>query len=336
LKFLLITNINSHVETESFYPLVSEIQKKSDEIYIIDQGVEENISFFNVVNGAFPFIYKVEEENFNFHLYKKSHKNTYKIINIDVDVVLLRVDRPVSDSFLKFIDTFFAKSIVINSPKGIIETSSKEYLFNFKEYCPEMKLCFSLEDVIDFSSMFPIVVKPLKGFGGKGIIRILEGKIHYENKEISHNEFCQVINDLLNSEKKCLAVRYLKNIKMGDKRILVVNRKIIGAFNRVPRKNSWLANVSQGAISEKTTINRKEREIANKLSDDLESKGIVIFGFDLIKGDDDEELLLSEINTLNVGGFYQLNELFEEEHIVKLVNNLYNFIAQKKLTIAST
>ena len=44
---------------------------------------------------------------------------------------------------------------------------------------------------------------------------------------------------------------YLPQVHIGDKRILVLGGKIIGAVLREPRGNNFLANLGQGGIAKK-------------------------------------------------------------------------------------
>ena len=42
--------------------------------------------------------------------------------------------------------------------------------------------------------------------------------------------------------------KFLPKIKFGDKRVFLINGKICGAISRVPKKGSFLSNMSKGAI----------------------------------------------------------------------------------------
>ena len=41
--------------------------------------------------------------------------------------------------------------------------------------------------------------------------------------------------------------KFLPKIKFGDKRVFLINGKICGAISRVPKKGSFLSNMSKGA-----------------------------------------------------------------------------------------
>ncbi len=100
-------------------------------------------------------------------------------------------------------------------------------------------------------------------------------------------------------------MQYLPRVTEGDKRIVVVGDTVIGAVLRVPRPGHWLANVSQGATAEASDVSFAERRIVDTLSPRLAALGIVMFGVDTIVGPDGHRLL-SEVNTMSVGGLLDL------------------------------
>ena len=40
--------------------------------------------------------------------------------------------------------------------------------------------------------------------------------------------------------------KYLSKINKGDKRVFLINGKVTGAISRVPKKGSFLSNLSKG------------------------------------------------------------------------------------------
>lgn len=328
MNILIITDLIAHEETEDFYPIIREIKSRGDEVYVLDRAVKSNNNFFEDSGFNSLNCYKVDTFSLNLDKYKNRYLNVKaKQVN-NFDLVVLRIDRPVSDKLLLHIKNTFSDVPIINDPLGIIKTSSKKHLFNFEELCPPMKLCTSLGDVMAFSNRFPIVIKPLHGYGGKGIFKVSDGKYYYENNEIEVKIFQDQISALLKEENECLGVKFLKNIKNGDKRIYVVNNKIIGAFNRVPDKSSWLANLSQGANSVITTISNREECIVKIVNNHFDKLGVFIYGIDIIEGDDGEALL-SEINTLNVGGCQVIDKMYNINSTKNLIDSLYKLVKNK-------
>jgi len=225
----------------------------------------------------------------------------------ECDVLFLRIDRPVEDSFLDFVSTHVSEQQIINRPSGIKKTGSKEFLLQFEDLCPPMKLCSSISDVKEMLAQFPIVLKPLHSFGGKGLIR-LSGTSAW--REAVPTDVAAVMNDLNSkfaSGLRYLAMRFLEQVSLGDKRVIVVNGKVMGATLRLPKDGSWLCNLSSGGSAHFAETDEDEQEIANQVGPVVHDAGVVIFGFDTLVNDDGRRVL-SEINTLNVGGLLEAEE----------------------------
>jgi len=50
----------------------------------------------------------------------------------------------------------------------------------------------------------------------------------------------------LSEQKYYVAVEFLKNVSQGDKRVIIINGKIMGCSLRIPQPGNWLCNGSQG------------------------------------------------------------------------------------------
>ena len=98
--------------------------------------------------------------------------------------------------------------------------------------------------------------------------------------------------------------KFLPAVKYGDKRIFIINGKVMGAIKRVPSRNSILSNISQGGKAVKTILNLKERNIAKFIGKDLIKNNIYFSGIDLVSG-----YLIGDINITSPTGLPQFKEL---------------------------
>ena len=57
--------------------------------------------------------------------------------------------------------------------------------------------------------------------------------------------------------------KFLPKIKNGDKRVFIINGKVCGAISRVPKKGSFLSNMSKGAKPVSINLTRNEKKISN-------------------------------------------------------------------------
>ena len=98
--------------------------------------------------------------------------------------------------------------------------------------------------------------------------------------------------------------KYIPNIYKGDKRIFLIDGKICGAISRVPKKGSFLSNMSKGAKPFNTKLTKKEIRISRLIGKDLKKKDIFFAGIDFI-----DEKLSGDINVTSPTGLKTLYDL---------------------------
>ena len=247
-RMLVLTDHTGHSASNSLYPLVQamRLHPRCEQIDIATRGNVLNDFFFTRLLAKAPFVTKADE-HFAYHSDGRSlNYNLQRVQPDSYDVVWLRLPPPLSAEFLDFLTQTFANQLIINDPLGIYETGSKEFLLNFPDLCPPMKDCRSIDDIMDFKNRFPIVLKPYRDFGGNGIIRIDGEKVWEGNRETTLDDFFSRIKD---QNIAYLGVKFLKNVLLGDKRIVVVEGKIMGTSLRLPAKDSWICNGAMGGSS---------------------------------------------------------------------------------------
>jgi glutathione synthase len=326
-RILFITDHTKHSINNSFYWLVSKLifEKGVLSIDLISKGVKANKNFFAGQKDAEFFVSPVQSlieysEEAGCFLNGLKRGNTR-----DYNVVVLRLPPPISTFFFQSLKLLFINAVFVNDPEGIMETYRKDFLLNFKSICPPMQLIHSAAQVKQLTDKSALVLKPIEGYGGKGIIRIMNGIVSEGDQNKSLDMFLNTFQ-----ERPMLAVNYLKNVNQGDKRILVVNGKIIGASLRMPKNGSWICNASMGGSSNACIVEEEEYEIVNSISPVLLEKGIVIYGLDTLV-DDNGKRILSELNTASVGGFLQISEMYGEQVMINFKEGLFNYLDSNKL-----
>lgn len=126
-----------------------------------------------------------------------------------------------------------------------------------------------------------------------------------------------------------LAMEFLKNVTQGDKRILVVNGQILASSLRLPTENSWLCNVAQGGRSVPAEATPEEIKIIETISPKLLEAGILIFGADTLV-DNNGKRILSEINTLSIGGFPQAEKQTGKPILQQTIDGIMNYVESFK------
>lgn len=324
-KVLVLTDHTGHSDQNSIYSLLREmsVHAQCSHIDISSRGIPENVYFYEGMqrDGLFGCAVKAD--------FKYTKDGTYYINDLkklsikDYQLVFLRLPRPISDEFLRWVSEVFSHAIIINRPSGIIATSNKKYLLNFPELCPDIRLCMSVRDILEEVDKYPIVLKPLKEYGGKGLLRIEGDTLDDGKEEYDTNHYLNALSDDIEQEGM-LSMRYLKNVKEGDKRILVVGGEILAASLRLPAKGSWLCNVAQGGKSVAAEISDEEKEIIKIINPKLEEQGILVYGADTLV-DDNGKRILSEVNTLSIGGFPQAQAQSGRPIIKQTINKIFEY-----------
>ena len=87
--------------------------------------------------------------------------------------------------------------------------------------------------------------------------------------------------------------------------MFIINGKVVGVISRVPKKGSFLSNLSKGAIPINTKLTKTELRISKLISKDLKKEDIYFAGIDFI-----DQKLNGDINVTSPTGlksFYDLS-----------------------------
>ena len=283
------TSLNPLTDTTIF--LANEIQKKNYKIFYYDPKKLSIINSKVLANGFFiKFEYK-----------KKSFFKILKSKKLDLSkckFVLIRQDPPfnleyISSTFI--LDTIKNNVKIINDPTSIRNVSEKLYSTNFQKFMP--KTIFT-QDIHEIRSFFnrnkKIVIKPIHSFSGNDIhlIKIFKSKF---------------ISKFIKKHGYVMCQKFLPKIKNGDKRVFIINGKVCGAISRVPKKGSFLSNMSKGAKPMNINLTKNEKKISNIVGKDLKKKNIFFAGIDFI-----DQKLNGDINVTSPTGlktFYDLSKI---------------------------
>ena len=250
-----LSKINANTDTTMF--LANEAQKKGLRIFYY---YPKNISSINNKIIAKGFFLKIDY---------KSKKLTKILSNKTLELnkcryVLIRQDPPfnleyISTTFL--LDKVIGKTKVINNPTSIRNISEKFYSMNFVKYMVDTIFTKDIEIILKFIKKYKIaVIKPVHSYGGNDI-----SLVGVKTKK-------KIIQKILNKHGHIMCQKFLKNIKYGDKRVFIINGKICGAISRIPKKGSFLSNLSKGAKPIITKLTKKEIRISKLIAKDLKKK----------------------------------------------------------------
>ena len=279
------SKLNPITDTSVF--LANEIQKKYKIFYYEPKDL-------SIVNG------KIIAKGFFIKFNYKS-KNFYKIIkNQKIDLakckfILIRQDPPFNLEYISttyILDTIKNKVKIINDPTAIRNVSEKLYSAKYQKYMPETLFSKDFSEIKNFfKNHKKVIIKPIHSYGGNDI---------YLFKKFDKN----LISKIIKKHDHIMCQKFLPKISEGDKRVFLINGKVCGAISRVPKKGSFLSNMSKGAKPINIDLTKTEKKISKIIAKDLKKENIYFAGIDFI-----DQKLNGDINVTSPTGLKTLFDL---------------------------
>ena len=218
----------------------------------------------------------------------------------ELDRVFMRKDPPFDNNYLVatyLLERIPPPTLVINNATGLRNANEKLFPLRFPQLVPEHMVSSNSQHILQFMNDRggKIIVKPIDGYGGQGILRI---------DKADRNQHALLELATADGTRKILAQRYLPESRQGDKRIILLNGEPIGALLRIPPADDYRGNLHIGGKAVKTTITRRDREICETLKPALRKEGLYFVGIDVIGG------YLTEVNVTSPTGVQQINRLY--------------------------
>ena len=213
-----------------------------------------------------------------------------------MDVVLMRQDPPFDMAYITathVLEHIHPKTLVVNDPVSVRNAPEKLFVTHFPGVMPPTLITADVEDIKAFRRDHKdIIVKPLYGNGGAGVFHIRPDD---ENLGALLEMFTTTWREPV------IVQRYVPEVRQGDKRIILVDGKAVGAINRVPAAGEARSNMHVGGRPEKTLLTKREQEICDIIGPSLKERGLIFTGIDVI-GD-----YLTEINVTSPTGIQEIN-----------------------------
>ena len=214
------------------------------------------------------------------------------------DTVLMRQEPPFDMHYITYthlLDHLDKKVRVINNPVSVRNAPEKLLVTHFADLMPKTIISKNFDEIKEFvSKLNKVVLKPLYGKGGEGII-LLESDDKMLDKKLE--------KFLLDQYEPIMAQEYLPIVKKGDKRIILINGEPVGCLNRIPAKGEFRSNLGVGGLPELSELSSRDIEICQRISKTLIDYDLYFVGIDVI-GD-----FLTEINVTCPTGVRQIKEL---------------------------
>ncbi|MEO8891966.1 MAG: glutathione synthase [Coleofasciculaceae cyanobacterium] len=217
----------------------------------------------------------------------------------EMDAVFMRTDPPVTVPYLyaTYILDYInpEKTLVVNTPAGIRMANEKMYALQFESVIPETIVSQDKGVIRKFlDEKGTAVLKPLGGKAGEGILIL-------DKSDRNFNSLIEVSTH--QGREPVMVQTYLPAAKDGDKRIIMLNGKPIGAVNRIPTGNEFRGNMAVGGRVAETNITEQEQKICAVVGPKLEQDGLYFVGIDVIGG------YLTEVNVTSPTGIREIDRL---------------------------
>ena len=283
------SKLNPLTDTSIF--LAHEIQKKNYKIFYYDPKDLSIINFKVIAKGFFvKFDYRKKKF---FEILKKQ-----KLELVKCKYLLIRQDPPFNLEYIcstLILDKIKKRVEIINDPTAIRNVSEKLFSTKYQKFMPDTIFSQNIDQIKKFFKKHKkVIVKPINSYSGNNIHLFTKFNLKFFQKFIKKHDhiMCQ---------------KYLSKIKEGDKRVFLINGKVCGAISRIPKKGSFLSNLSKGAKPINIKLTNKEMKISKLIGKDLKKDKIFFAGIDFI-----DEQLNGDINVTSPTGlktFYDLSKI---------------------------
>jgi glutathione synthase len=280
------SKLNPVTDTSVF--LANEIQNKNYKIFYYDP---KDLSIINSKVIAVGFFIEFNYKNKKFFKILKKQK----LELTKCKFILIRQDPPFNLEYISatyILDTIKDKVKILNNPTSIRNVSEKLYSVKFQKYMPNTIFTQNIDEIKNFFKKYKkIILKPIHSYSGNDIHLLTSFNLKLIKKFIKQHDhiMCQ---------------KFIPKISKGDKRVFLINGKVCGAISRVPKKGSFLSNMSKGAKPINIKLTKIENKISKLIAKDLKKQNIFFAGIDFI-----DQKLNGDINVTSPTGLKTLYDL---------------------------
>ena len=280
------SKLNLGTDTSVF--LANEIQNKKYKIFYYSP---KSLSIINSKIIALGFFIKIDYSKKRFFKILKKQKLDLSKCRF----ILIRQDPPFNLEYISttyILDALKDKVKIINNPVSIRNVSEKLYSARYQKYMPSTIFTRNINEIKIFLKKHKkIILKPIHDYSGNNIhlLRTFNSKLIYWFIKKHGHIMCQ---------------KFLPKISNGDKRVFLINGKICGVISRIPKKGSFLSNMSKGAKPINAKLTKKEYRVSKLIAKDLKKENIFFAGIDFI-----DQKLNGDINVTSPTGLKTLYDL---------------------------
>ncbi|MBT8322239.1 MAG: glutathione synthase [Eudoraea sp.] len=302
-------------ENDTSLALIHECVKRNHGVALCTPA---NLTIRNSVTNAFcSVIDRMDKVPANLKsFYKKATLREEMLPLAGFDVLFMRANPPLDPIMLNFLDSVKDDVFIINSLQGLREANNKLYTAAFGDshnnIIPATHVSKNknyLVRMIKESEADKMILKPLNGFGGSGVILIEKSAMSNIKSLLDF-----YITNTDGTSNYVILQDYIEGADKGDVRILILNGEPIGAMRRVPGSDDHRSNVSAGGSVAKHQLTKEEKALCKQIGPKLVKDGLYFVGIDVIGGK------LGEVNVMSPGGITYMNKAYKTKIQAKVID----------------
>lgn len=215
----------------------------------------------------------------------------------DFDAIVVRKDPPFN---MEYVYTTYLLELaqsqgarIFNKPEAVRSHNEKLAIAQFPQFTAPTLVSSDEARLRAFHQTHrDIILKPLDGMGGAGIVRIPADGMNLGS----------VIEMLtLNGSRTIMAQRFIPDIAQGDKRVLLIAGQVVPfSLARIPQAGEVRGNLAAGGTGVAQELTTRERAVAEALAPILFARGLFLVGLDMIGG------YLTEVNVTSPTCFQEI------------------------------
>ena len=227
----------------------------------------------------------------------------------EVDVVWIRTDPPFDRRYFYttlLLDYLPERTRVLNRPSGIRNWNEKLAALLYPEFTPKTVVTNDVDEIKAMAGRHQrIIIKPIDGYGGKGIVFYNAGEREQVIVDATHQGSHWVI-----------AQAYLQTAAEGDKRILLLNGEPLGGILRLHAEGVELNNLDMGGSANPVELDQRDLEICAAMKAGFIDQGVFFAGIDIIDG------MLIEVNVTSPTGLQELSQFNQTAYHHQIIATL--------------
>ena len=270
---------------------------------------------------------------FTFQDFRELPRQPSKLLSLrQFDLVFCRTLKPFPTGYLTRLSFWENFTKFVNSPSHKQEQITADFLLKVaKQWIPEAIVTDDPKEAYEFLQRHQTIVsKQVNSCGGRGVFKIWQEQNlfkvdNFQTGSHTFKHFSEALNHAKGSTNEPLQlVRYLSQVNQGDKRVVVVDGEIYGAYLRRSQTGHWVNNVSGDGQCILAEVGDHEREAIADTVKAYQKLGLHTLGYDFLQ-DDDDRWCISEINAGNIGGFFRLQQLTHTPVMDRLIDWLISY-----------